>query len=236
MSHRFRFFTPAGDPLPPPAEVAVLDDEDARRLHRVLRLPAGSVIELGDGRGAVALAEIVDAKAGRVRIGESVAAVPALPIHVRLAQSGPRADDAVEKLVELGVEAIGALATHGRRRPPNRERWERIARNAAMQAKCAVVPAILPEVDLAAALIPGAILCSHEAAEVPLDDALAGASAPTVLLIGPEAGFDDEEHAAASAAGVPIVRLGDTVLRSETAAIVAVALVADRLRRGRLEP
>ena len=54
--------------------------------------------------------------------------------------------------------------------------------------------------------------------------------APTTLLIGPEAGFTAEEHAQARAAGVPIATLGPTVLRTETAAIVAAARAAATLR------
>ena len=54
--------------------------------------------------------------------------------------------------------------------------------------------------------------------------------APRTILIGPEAGFSAEEHAQARAAGVPIASLGPTVLRAETAAIVAAALAAATLR------
>ena len=56
-------------------------------------------------------------------------------------------------------------------------------------------------------------------------DALAAAARPITLLIGPEAGFGADELADARTAGCPIVTLGDTVLRTETAAIVAAAVV-----------
>jgi 16S rRNA (uracil1498-N3)-methyltransferase len=104
-----------------------------------------------------------------------------------------------------------------------------------MQAKLSSVPVVLPPVDFDDALAPDAILCSHEGADTTLDAAVVAAGRPVRLLIGPEAGFGADELATARAAGVPIVSLGPTVLRSETAAIVAAALVADRLRPGRLE-
>ena len=78
-------------------------------------------------------------------------------------------------------------------------------------------------------LVPGTIVCSHDQDDSSLSDALARLASPITLLIGPEAGFSDEELDAARQAGVPIVRFGQTVLRTETAAVVFAALVIDRL-------
>ena len=85
------------------------------------------------------------------------------------------------------------------------------------------------------ALVPGAVLLSHEGPDGSLDDALGRVQRPVALLVGPEAGFTDEEHEAARAAGVPIATLGGAlVLRTETAAIAAAVLALDRL--GALAP
>lgn len=226
VAHVFRFF-PVGGAVAAGERVA-LGADDAHRVRAVLRLKAGAPVEVADGTGRVFAAAVDDPAAGTLRVGEELPAQPALaPITVLLAQSGPRADDAVEKLVELGVAAIGPLLASGRRRDARLDRWERIAKGAAEQAKLAAVPAIREPVALADALGPGAVLCSHEGPDCALRDVVL--AAPVTLLIGPEAGFTADEHAQARAAGVPVVSLGPTVLRTETAAIVAAALVRDRL-------
>jgi 16S rRNA (uracil1498-N3)-methyltransferase len=90
-------------------------------------------------------------------------------------------------------------------------------------------------VRFADALAPGAVLLSHEEPDGSLDAALGRGERPVTLLVGPEAGFTEEEHAAARAAGVPIATLGGAlVLRTETAAIAAAVLALDRL--GALAP
>lgn len=230
MAHVFRFF------LPPTGAVASgerveLSRDDAHRVHKVLRLETGEAIEIADGSGRV-FAGIIDAPAlGTVLLGAELSAQHGLvPIRVLLAQSGPRADDAVEKLVELGVAEIGPLLAAGRRREARTDRWARIAAGAAAQAKLPLIPTILEPVPYDAALAAGAIVCSHEEDDTPLVDALAAATHPITLLIGPEAGFAADELAAARVAGCPIVTLGGTVLRTETAAIVAAAVVRERLR------
>lgn len=229
MAHVFRFFLPAGGGAAAGARVE-LSRDDAHRALKVLRLGTGAAVEVADGSGRVFAAVVDDPRLGTVLLGDELAVPPGLaPIRVLLAQSGPRADDAVEKLVELGVAEIGPLLAAGRRREARTDRWERIAAGAAAQAKLPCVPAILDPVAYADALAGGAIVCSHEEHDTSLADALAVASRPVTLLIGPEAGFGAAELAGARAAGCPIVALGPTVLRTETAAIVAAALVRARL-------
>lgn len=229
MAHVFRFFLPAPDGVAPGATVA-LDPDDAHRVRKVLRLGAGEAVEAADGAGRVFAASVGDPGRGTLVIGAELPGQPDLaPIRVLLAQSGPRADDAVEKLVELGVAEIGPLLAAGRRQEARLDRWERVARGAAAQAKLARVPAILPPVALADALASGAVVCSHEGADAQPHAAFAAAGRPLVLLVGPEAGFSPEELDAARAAGAPIVSLGPTVLRTETAAIVAATLARAHL-------
>lgn len=230
VAHVFRFFLPPGGAVAAGERVA-LGADDAHRVRKVLRLEAGELIEVADGTGRVFAATVDDARLGTVLLGDELAAQPSLvQLRVLLAQSGPRADDAVEKLVELGVAEIGPLLAAGRRREARTDRWERIAAGAAAQAKLPLVPTILEPVAYADALAAGAIVCSHEEHDASLVDALAAAGHPVTLLIGPEAGFGADELAAARAAACPIVSLGGTVLRTETAAIVAAALVRDHLR------
>ena len=228
MAHVFRFFLPPGGAVASGERVS-LSRDDAHRVHKVLRLGAGDVVEAADGHGRVFAAAVDEPKLGTLLLGaELPAQSPLAPIRVLLAQSGPRADDAVEKLVELGVAEIGPLLAAGRRRDARTDRWERIAAGAAAQAKLPMIPTILEPITFDVALAAGAIVCSHEEHDTPLADALAAAALPVTLLIGPEAGFGVDELAAAHAAGSPVVTLGATVLRTETAAIVAAALVRER--------
>ena len=230
MAHVFRFFLPDSSEGLAVDNTVLLAPDDAKRLHKVLRLEAGESVEIADGRGRVFVATVVNPRAGEVVLSEEIPVQHSLaPIRVLLAQSGPRADDAVEKLVELGVAEISPLLASGRRREARTDRWQRIAEGAAAQAKLVMVPTISAPVAYRDALVLGAIVCSHEHDDSSLADALAGLATPITLLIGPEAGFSDEELGAARQAGVPIVRFGQTVLRTETAAVVFAALVIDRL-------
>jgi len=232
VAHVFRFYLSLPATLGSEARVE-LDPDDAHRVRKVLRLGAGEAVEAADGTGRVFAATVDDPRRGTLLIGAELPAQPDLaPICVLLAQSGPRADDAVEKLVELGVAEIGPLLAAGRRQEARLDRWERVARGAAAQAKLARIPAILPPVAYADALAAGAVVCSHEGADGDLHAAFAAAGRPLALLIGPEAGFSADELAEARAAGVPIVSLGPTVLRTETAAIVAATLARARLAHG----
>lgn len=228
MSHVFRFFLPDEAPAMPGQERA-LAAADARRLDRVLRLRTGEAVEVADIAGRVFAATVEGG--GRVRVGDVLAEPPPVAaVAVRLALTGPRADTAVEKLVELGVERIGPLESEGMRHDARTDRWQRIAAAAAAQAKRPRIPTILPSRRLDAALAePGALLLSHEEPDHSLDEALAAAGRPALLLIGPEAGFSAREHAAARAAAVPVATLGPVVLRTETAAIAAAVLVLDRV-------
>ena len=226
MAHVFRFFLPlAPDDLAVGSAVQLAPD-DAKRLHKVLRLEVGEVVEIADGQGRVFLADVMNARGGDVVLTtELPAPQPLVQLRVLLAQSGPRADDAVEKMVELGVAEIGPLLAAGRRREARTDRWERIAAGAAAQAKLSRIPTILQAVAYTDALATGAIVCSHEEYDTSLTDAVAGITVPMTLLIGPEAGFSSDELAQARSAGCPVVSVGGTVLRTETAAIVAAALV-----------
>lgn len=230
VAHVFRFFLPIDAEAVTIGGTVCLAPDDAKRAAKVLRLAAGETVEIADGRGRVFLGNVANARAGEVVLTQELPGQhPLVPIRVLLAQSGTRADDAVEKLVELGVAEIAPLLARGRRRDPRTDRWQRIAEAAAAQAKLAQVPTISAPVAYDVALEAGAIVCSHERDDTSLTAALAASDRPITLLIGPEAGFTEGELDAARQAGVPVVRIGHTVLRTETAAVVVAALVIDRL-------
>jgi 16S rRNA (uracil1498-N3)-methyltransferase len=204
-------------------ETLELSAVDRRHLERVLRMREGAELEIVDAVGIV-FAGMLEA-GGRVRLQSLVAVRSERPApSVWLGSGGGRADLAVEKLTELGVREIGALACERTSGHFRLDRWARVASAAGRQSKRMDVPALAGPTPFAEVVgRPGAILLDHEA-----EDALPfAAAADALLLIGPESGFSDGERALARARSVPLMRLGEgVVLRSETAAIVAAAIAA----------
>jgi ribosomal protein L11 methyltransferase len=214
-----------------------LDAAAHRHLIRVLRLSAGAAIRMFDGRGVEVDARIERvAKASlEVSLGQRRRlSVPACDITLmQSAPRGERMDLIVQKTTELGVTRIVPVLTqHATMKPTpsRRRRWQTIAAEAARQSGRADVPVIEEALPLAAAL---ARFASPEASRFllwedersrPLFRAIAPGVRRVILLVGPEGGFAPAEVEACARAGFASVGLGPRILRSETAAIVAVAL------------
>lgn len=178
--------------------------------------------------------------------------VPAVAVGVSLVK-GDRTEWAVAKLAELGVDRIIPLiCARTVVRPAvedadrRLERLRRIARESAMQARLVFLPEVSPLVDLGhdavegagPRLAVGALACGRGPAEpglvgIALAEPGGGklSSETTCLLVGPEGGWAPAELDL----GLPTVSLGDSILRVETAAVVAGALLT-ALRAGRVNP
>jgi 16S rRNA (uracil1498-N3)-methyltransferase len=227
-----------------------LSGDEHRHVARVLRARPGDTLTLFDGAGTEVDAEILRVDAREVELALSArrvtkpAAVVAITLLVAVPR-GERMDLLVQKTTELGVGRIVPVVTGrsvarpeaGSARQP---RWEKIAREAARQCGRADVPHVDEPTALATALaapeLPPrrfALWEGEESRSLPralaaggFAPAAPGAGIPSVaLLVGPEGGFAEDEIARASAAGFVPVGLGPRILRVETAAIVAVALV-----------
>jgi len=213
--------------------------DDHRHLARVLRAQPGAAVTLFDGVGGEVDARVL--RVGRdeteLELGARRATrdAPAAPLTLLTAvPKGARMDLLVQKTCELGVARIVPVTTERsvvRPEPGRSLRWEKIAREAARQCGRADVPTVSAPTTLAAAfaapeLPPCRLVLWEQQRGRPLRAAL-GAPAPTVVLVGPEGGFSPAEIAAAETAGFVPVALGPRILRVETAAIVAAALVAD---------
>jgi 16S rRNA (uracil1498-N3)-methyltransferase len=217
-------------------EVLVVD-EAHRYLGRVLRLRAGDAVTVFDGQGTEIDARVLstDAQGTRLALGDrrTVAAAGPVVTLLQAIPKGERMDLLVQKTTELGVGRIVPVVTERTVVQPgsNRvSRWRTIAQEAARQCGRADLPAIDEPCPLGEALLsgPGVRLMAWEGvaqAAVPLRKALGGDEPAVTLLVGAEGGFSEAEAAAAVAAGFRLVGLGPRILRSETAAIVAVALV-----------
>jgi 16S rRNA (uracil1498-N3)-methyltransferase len=221
----------------------VLDGDEHRHVARVLRARPGDALTLFDGAGTEIEARVVSvgAREAELALGErraAPAAAPAVAITLLVAvPRGERMDWLVQKTTELGVARIVPVSSERSVARPEagtarRPRWEKIAREAARQCGRADVPLVDEPTDLAAALaaadLPQRRLALWEGERTrSLGAALAAApgAEATAVLIGPEGGFAVEEVALAEKAGFAPVGLGPRILRVETAAIVAVALI-----------
>jgi 16S rRNA (uracil1498-N3)-methyltransferase len=205
---------------------------------RVLRAETGQQYEIADGRAAY-LAEIteVSKSAVRFRVLEELGAGPPLaPLALYVALfKFDRFEWMIEKATELGVARIvpvetarseaGLLAAAAKRV----ERWRKIAREASQQSRRVRVPEVADAVKLAAAKCSGLCLRLEEQAGPPLlSAALDGVWTEVSVLTGPEGGWTDGERERLNEHGWRAVSLGPTVLRAETAAIAAAAIVAHR--------
>lgn len=215
-----------------------LGPEARRYLADVLRLSPGDRVEVFDGRGGRYDAAI-EAGFESVALGprEEAARAPVeLALVVALAK-GEKMDLVVQKATELGVARILPFAAERsvvRLEPQKGEeraaRWRRIAGEASRQCGRADVPEVRPPAELAAALgalAPGARLVLFHPGGGPLSR-LAGPVESLAAVVGPEGGLTDAEVSACEAVGALRASLGPRILRAETAAIVALALLQAR--------
>jgi 16S rRNA (uracil1498-N3)-methyltransferase len=203
-------------------------------LRSVLRLRAGDQVELFDGAGMGAAAEIVrvTAEAAELRILAPTSAERESPLDLTLSVAlarGGKLDWIVEKATELGVRRILPFAAErSTPRADKSERWRRIASAAAAQSGRVVAPEILPVARLEAVLADREAydrrLFLWEKATAPLRTEVGRAPRRVLVVTGPEGGFSAAESQRALAAGLELVGLGPRILRAETAAIAAVAL------------
>ena len=219
----------------------MLDIAQAHHVRDVLRLTDGAAVEAFDDAGAVAQGVLLlrGARDVAVRV-EHVQAGEKAGISLTVAAAvpkGDRADWMVEKLSELGVAAFVPLAAarsvvlpEGKNK---RERWVRIATEAAKQSRRAGVMRVGELTTVAEALAEAArgptwyLATEAEARPVPMGDALADMAdgGAVTAFVGPEGGWTAEELAAFGAAGARAVRLTATILRVETAAVAVAAVV-----------
>lgn len=237
-------------PLPPHGDDLRLDGADHHHLARVLRLEVGASLRLVDEEGWSAEGEIVEIakRELRIRLGAR-AQLPAPPppqlTLIHGVARGGRSELVLQKATELGVDALlPALCERSVARPretnDKRERWLEVVRQAARQSERTRLPVLAAPLPL-----PRALVRESTAGELRLVAALGGeplsrqttalrAAAAVTMLVGPEGGLSPGEVELAQREGFVPVGLGPQVLRSETAALTLLALVA--FTTGRLDP
>ncbi|HEY7336822.1 MAG TPA: RsmE family RNA methyltransferase [Bryobacteraceae bacterium] len=222
---------------------AAVEGAEARHLTRVLRVDAGQRYEISDNSN-VYLAEIETARKERVvfRVLERLETPNGFPnaiLCVALIKFD-RFEWMIEKATELGVSEIvpvqTARAERGLERAAQKrvERWRRIAFEASQQSRRARLPNVREPLFFDAAILQSAnyrLALDEEHGGAPLLSASPTQLEPDqsiALLIGPEGGWTEGERAAFVEAGWKRVSLGPLILRAETAAIAALAVVAQR--------
>lgn len=230
-------------PLPElPTSEVTLAGERRHYLVHVLRLGEGDALEVFDGTGRAFDARVValEADAVRLALGPARTAPPRRALHVL--QGLPKGDK-LEWVLQKGTE-LGAAAFHPvdtarsvvklepKRATERTERWRKIVEEAARQCRRNDVPQVHPPrplLEAARALGEGTVLLvlDEEETAVPLGEAFraAGPGTPVALVVGPEGGLAREEVAALLALGARAVTLGARILRTETAALAALAVM-----------
>ncbi len=218
---------------------AALHGDDAHHLARVLRAGPGQRYEITDGT-SLALAEIESVEPRQVvfRVVAPLDAGQDLPPIVMVAAliKFDRFEWMIEKVTELGVKAVLPVETARsetglfKAAVKRVERWRKIARESSQQSRRIRVPEIRDAIRLAGALSQdfAAKITLEENPGSPRLMAVAQAwnrSTDLAVCVGPEGGWTDPERAAMKEHGWLPASLGPTVLRAETAAIAAAAVL-----------
>jgi 16S rRNA (uracil1498-N3)-methyltransferase len=221
--HRF-FVAPesmAGDHFPLPAEIA-------RQVTRVLRLRDDDHLVLLDGLGG---AVTVRLRHGACVV-ESRGPAGGEPRHRLTVWQALLRGDHLEPVIrhgtEIGIAEFRLIVTErcvARDLSPRKlQRLESVAREAAEQSERGRVPPVVGPVPLAEALSETSVLLYERHG----GERLSALEPPASLVIGPEGGFTPDEVAAAERAGARLAGLGPRILRSETVAVAAAAIVLSR--------
>jgi 16S rRNA (uracil1498-N3)-methyltransferase len=233
-----RFFVEGNYAL---GETLDLSGGDAHKIVDVLRKRSGDSIEIVDSSAQRFAATLqIEGRNVRARLLESYAPAEKQALEITVAQAlpkGQKMDFVVEKVTELGVAAIIPLYSErtivSDAGNAKLDRWRRLAKTAAAQCGRDRIPEIAEPQKLETLLESfsayDTVLFPWElAAQGPLRDVLPGLlgnSRRVLVIIGPEGGFSHAEAEAAQRAGAQLITLGPRILRTETAALVTVAVL-----------
>lgn len=216
-----RFLTPM---VPSVGDSVQLDEATSHHLLRVTGIAPGEQVEIFDGSGAAAIADLVDVVEGSaiLRVNSRTETKASdVEVHLVIAQVRANTMDTVLRMAtELGAASVQVVsAERCVAKGDKRERWMRILASAAAQCGRTRVPQLLPPCSLSEALL------GREGQRLVMSpgSAIAEQSGGTVhLLVGPEGGFSQSELDAAEEAGWTSAGLGNTTLRADTAAVAAM--------------
>ncbi|MBK1441801.1 16S rRNA (uracil(1498)-N(3))-methyltransferase [Parapedobacter sp. ISTM3] len=230
------FYTPG---IQPKDRAFVLDEEESKHAVRVLRMAAGHHVNLVDGRGGLYTAVVVDAHPKRTAL--EVTAVnldyAKRPYYLHIAIAPTKNIDRMawflEKATEVGIDEITPLiCERSERKEVKTDRLNKVMVAAMKQSLKAFLPKLneaakfVDFVKLAATQDTHSLIAHCAEGEKHYLNKLIPPAGRYTILIGPEGDFSGSEIEAALAAGYHPITLGDTRLRTETAALMACLEVA----------
>jgi len=243
-----RFFV---DPENITGSTAILTDQEAHHIAKVLRLATGTKIILFDGSGSYYEAVLTKVSPGEVET-EIVAITPYIDtgeefhptLHLAAGLlKGKKMDLVIQKTTELGVDGLHTFTSRYcvvKDKSENRfSRWEKIALEACKQSNRPKPPTIFPLEDLSSLLSRSGdagydlklIFWENRVGQQSIHDVFATLEKirSVMIIIGPEGGFSPDEIDRAVDAGFEPVTMGTRILRAETAAIAAVSVIQHEL-------
>lgn len=222
-------------------ESAVVSGDDAHHISVVLRMRAGDIAVLCDGRGTDYLAELEESGSGSCvfRVLEKSENLAEPNIRLRLFQAMPKGDKMefiVQKAVECGAaEIVPFFSKRCVSRPDERQlakklpRYRKIALEAAKQCGRGCIPVVGEAVEFSALknlISPeNTGILFYECAETPVSEAVSGFKRNVDIVIGSEGGFEHSEAEELMRAGFAAASLGKRILRCETAPIAAISIL-----------
>jgi len=218
----------------------VLDGPEGRHAATVRRIRVGESITLSDGRGLLAESEVVAAQRDRLELAirDNRRVQPAAP-PVTIVQALPKSDRselAVDLMTEAGADVIvpwqaaRCVARWDSKADKGVGKWRAAARTAAQQSRRAFIPEVtglhrtsdLLQAVRAATANGTLVAALHESGTGTFTELPWSTASAAMLVVGPEGGLDETELAALRDAGAHIAVLGPTVLRTCSAAAVAL--------------
>jgi 16S rRNA (uracil1498-N3)-methyltransferase len=227
------------DALPAVGELAVVDGDEGFHAANVRRIRVGEELDLGDGDGTVAHCVVEDVAKGRLtaKLLDRRTVPEAVP-SVTVVQALPKSDRselAVELATEAGADAFVAWQASrcvarwesSAKIEKGLRRWAAVARSAARQSRRPYIPSVSGVLSTAELVervrdSGATTLVLHESATTKLAELPVAQADSLLLVVGPEGGIADDEIVALTDAGATAVQLGPSVLRTSTAAAVAL--------------
>ena len=230
------------------AEKIYLNEEQSRHIGKSLRMKKGDMITVctGDGNDYGCIIDEINRDGVVLSVCYKQASDSEADIKVSLYQGVPKGDkfeDIIQKCTELGVyEIIPVMTKRCVSRPQEkqaekkRQRYERIALEAAQQSGRGIIPRIGKMTDLktAAAQCDAQIkIAFYEGGGAPLSGIIKSGVKSAAIFIGPEGGFEKEEIELLKQSGAVAATLGKRILRTQTAPVAALSAIM--LLTGNLE-
>jgi 16S rRNA (uracil1498-N3)-methyltransferase len=232
----------------PEGELYTLSGPEGHHAATVQRIRVGERLLLADGHGGTASAEVTAVGRGALDVRITARRYAPAPdprlVVVQGIAKGDRGELAVQAMTEVGVDEIVPWAAarsvvqwRGDRGAKARDKWTATAREAAKQARRPWLPTVGGDPDCSTKQVAARIaeasaaFVLHEEAADRLVTAELPVGGEVLLVVGPEGGITAEEVAVFTAAGAKAVRLGDSVLRTSTAGVAALAVLSTRLAR-----